>query len=977
MIRKNQKGFTLVELIIAVAILAIVTLAVCGFIVVGSKSYTSANTDIMLQQEAQLALNQISDVIIDTTDSITYSISTDSGMQNVLKDSEYGGEAIDKCLAVVNSNDTSSNNDNPSYWFYWNKDDEKIYFNEVPVDSGMDSGDIQAAFDSLSNDPNNQPVLAEHVTDLSIDLSQFEENRVVMISMTLKNGNREYFTSNNVTVRNKIALNVVDIAPMKRADRFVISAESVTLEPGDQHPLTATVDTTSSDTALKWKLESGPQNGTTIDENSGELTLGIGETRTNFNVIVSRMNEEYTGQNDRVSKTVTVNVKRANAVIIYGPDTAKQGETVDLTGKAGGNLLKHYCDRTECKSTDNLAEDEDLIAAEWTVIAGQAYAAILNPTKNSASLKIADNAPEGSKITVQAASKLADKKGYGPVTGTWTITVKKGDSKVKEMGSDFPFGWDQQVMNWLKQGMEYTASDYVIYARVHDPSGRMEDRWLVYSSNVGENMRFYPDMFGLELDRNYDLYMQAIVRVPMSVIKDSGRTYFNSTEYNVSQYDDLLRQVFADTSNFDSATGEYIGSQFYAGPYNHATISPPGIRRITCYDGSGKKYVFPGADEDYSVKYSLLMGGDTVINSIIMEGRAQDPTSESDNANLPEKYMTQMHLSVYKGEGNDINNWQFVAGYNPNTETTRGDFIGGNGMFYLNDLRTGKPDLVANNFFKRDTGKTDMAAAGTYHIVPGFVYANQEQITGEGRQYYFIYRSFEGQGDFSEHYYLQQDCAITVKVDKGLNLNVISSKAGNFSTYFPLPTDSEFPFALRNSTKQSTTWNFKKFDKSGNYLGDWNGVKVECEYFPDKDSYKITLSTDSINGKTITTHVYGAAVCKYGSNEWIWQDTSLEGDFTTTIVPNLSGNNGNSFDAYFPTPSDSDFPFKRESAQTQTIRQQLVLFDQWNNSRIITAEITCEYNNGVYTIVIKQYENEWWKPDIGTWKCASNGTKWN
>ena len=48
--RKDHKGFTLVELIIAIAILAIVTLAVCGFIVVGSRSYTSANTDIMLQQ---------------------------------------------------------------------------------------------------------------------------------------------------------------------------------------------------------------------------------------------------------------------------------------------------------------------------------------------------------------------------------------------------------------------------------------------------------------------------------------------------------------------------------------------------------------------------------------------------------------------------------------------------------------------------------------------------------------------------------------------------------------------------------------------------------------------------------------------------------------------------------------------------------------------------------------------------------------
>ena len=70
--KSDEKGFTLVELIIAVAILAIVMITVCGFIIVASRSYTSANMDIMLQQEAQLALNRISDVIIDTTDSINY-----------------------------------------------------------------------------------------------------------------------------------------------------------------------------------------------------------------------------------------------------------------------------------------------------------------------------------------------------------------------------------------------------------------------------------------------------------------------------------------------------------------------------------------------------------------------------------------------------------------------------------------------------------------------------------------------------------------------------------------------------------------------------------------------------------------------------------------------------------------------------------------------------------------------------------------
>ena len=62
--RKDQRGFTIVELLIAIAILSIVVMSVCGFILVGSKSYASANSDINVQQEAQLSLNQMSDVLI-------------------------------------------------------------------------------------------------------------------------------------------------------------------------------------------------------------------------------------------------------------------------------------------------------------------------------------------------------------------------------------------------------------------------------------------------------------------------------------------------------------------------------------------------------------------------------------------------------------------------------------------------------------------------------------------------------------------------------------------------------------------------------------------------------------------------------------------------------------------------------------------------------------------------------------------------
>lgn len=62
--RKNS-GFTLVELVIVMAIMGILGLAVAGFIGTSTKQYKYASKDVDLQYEAQLTMNQIGDLIID------------------------------------------------------------------------------------------------------------------------------------------------------------------------------------------------------------------------------------------------------------------------------------------------------------------------------------------------------------------------------------------------------------------------------------------------------------------------------------------------------------------------------------------------------------------------------------------------------------------------------------------------------------------------------------------------------------------------------------------------------------------------------------------------------------------------------------------------------------------------------------------------------------------------------------------------
>ena len=57
--RIGKKGFTLVEVIVSLAIMTIVAGSVGAFIVAGNNSYLRGNKELTLQEEAQLAANQV------------------------------------------------------------------------------------------------------------------------------------------------------------------------------------------------------------------------------------------------------------------------------------------------------------------------------------------------------------------------------------------------------------------------------------------------------------------------------------------------------------------------------------------------------------------------------------------------------------------------------------------------------------------------------------------------------------------------------------------------------------------------------------------------------------------------------------------------------------------------------------------------------------------------------------------------------
>lgn len=72
--KQNNKGFSLIELIVATAILGIVVIGAGGFMVSGANSFRSVFTNVSLQYTAQQAMNQMQDVILDC-DTTIYAVS--------------------------------------------------------------------------------------------------------------------------------------------------------------------------------------------------------------------------------------------------------------------------------------------------------------------------------------------------------------------------------------------------------------------------------------------------------------------------------------------------------------------------------------------------------------------------------------------------------------------------------------------------------------------------------------------------------------------------------------------------------------------------------------------------------------------------------------------------------------------------------------------------------------------------------------
>lgn len=309
MFSKNHKGFSLVELICTVAILSIVITSAGSAMVISARSYQRSNSELDLQQQAQITANLLTNLIIDAD-----------------KIEIYDGDvpsASGKSLKIE-------------------KRDPAITY-EITLGTGTDKLEYK-------ENGSDAKTLAEHIDDFSIE--RISENNYDF-SLTVKSTDGRTFSSDyHVTPRNSDSAGSLPEAAGVRAAAIYAETRLV-LEPNETYYLNVNVTNAAAyDDGWPFKVEGIADNtdgGTSAvpysdpgtPEYAGKNTIKIvvgrnergGSFNNSFYITLAAKNAEGT----EVTLRVEVLVRRVTGISVQGQkldgSAAKAGAVYNVTAQ--------------------------------------------------------------------------------------------------------------------------------------------------------------------------------------------------------------------------------------------------------------------------------------------------------------------------------------------------------------------------------------------------------------------------------------------------------------------------------------------------------------------------------------------------------------------------------------------------------------------------------------------------------------------
>lgn len=341
-LKKDRRGLTLIELVCAIAILAIISATVGGAMVVATNSYRSGTVETALQQEAQFTANLIESLIVDATDTVEY---------------------VGNVLTIANVD----------------------YTYEITYDAGNQvltyiqyiTGDASSRASAVSQ------MLAEHVSSFNVDTSDFTHSRNVRITISMENAGKSFSTAYNITSRNDP--NSGD--PIEET-ASILCLDNITLEPLQEYFFNVSVvGPANKGFHCYIEPEADGMTDATATVVSGGIMIKIGESEDGGDDGLLRMyvvTDATNAHGPLKSRQVIINIRRVNSIgfsnfkLLSGSDKKADAIYTVTATPVGTNLEKvpGAAFDTDYVDPNTIKWSLDMVGGSGTV---NEYAEILNP----------------------------------------------------------------------------------------------------------------------------------------------------------------------------------------------------------------------------------------------------------------------------------------------------------------------------------------------------------------------------------------------------------------------------------------------------------------------------------------------------------------------------------------------------------------------------------------------------------------------
>lgn len=193
--KENNKGFTLIELIIALTIVTIVSVAVFSFAIVSSRTYQKQTKEVELQYESQLAMNQVQELLIDANRGVAYSYNAvNQGTAAIIETQMVHNDSEIPAGTTVETKEIAVCNQDKYYVIQWVADEHRLYYYEYKYNS--------TGYDIIAD----KVLMAEYVQSFSADLADMDKNGSISLDVVFRRDN-DYRVTQNVKLRNKVGVN--------------------------------------------------------------------------------------------------------------------------------------------------------------------------------------------------------------------------------------------------------------------------------------------------------------------------------------------------------------------------------------------------------------------------------------------------------------------------------------------------------------------------------------------------------------------------------------------------------------------------------------------------------------------------------------------------------------------------------------------------------------------------------------------------